>query len=93
MAGAGFHSLAKFPAQIRNAVIAARGVLQADCHKKIVVLRIAIVKGLNLRAECYRSVGFVIGLSAGVGNPRCISELIAKQLFLLWQTAELESGS
>jgi hypothetical protein len=35
MEGAGFHSIAKFRAQIHNAVIAERGVYQADCHKEI----------------------------------------------------------
>jgi hypothetical protein len=30
----GFHSVAKFRAQIRNTVVADSGVFQADCHKK-----------------------------------------------------------
>jgi hypothetical protein len=32
MAGAGFHSIAKFRAQIFNPVLADRGVYSADCH-------------------------------------------------------------
>jgi hypothetical protein len=32
MAGTGFHSFAKLRAQIRNAVLADRGVYSADCH-------------------------------------------------------------
>jgi hypothetical protein len=59
------------------------------------VLRIAKLRSLNLRAECQRPeppAGFVLGLGAGVGNPPDNGELIAKQLFLLWQTAELERG-
>jgi hypothetical protein len=32
MAGAGFHSIAKLRAQIRNTVLADRGVFQADCR-------------------------------------------------------------
>jgi hypothetical protein len=45
---------------------------------------------LPLRVECQRPeppAGFVLGLRAGVGNPQYIRELIAKQLFLLWQNA------
>jgi hypothetical protein len=34
MAGAGFHSIAKLRAQIHNAVLADRGVFQADCHRE-----------------------------------------------------------
>jgi hypothetical protein len=34
MAGATFHYIAKLRAQIRNAVLADRGVLQADCHRE-----------------------------------------------------------
>jgi hypothetical protein len=34
MAGAGFHSIAKLCAQIHNAVLADRGVFQADCHRE-----------------------------------------------------------
>jgi hypothetical protein len=34
MAGAGFHCFAKLRAQIRNAVLADRGVFQADCHRE-----------------------------------------------------------
>jgi hypothetical protein len=34
MAGAGFHSIDKLRAQIRNAVLADRGVFQADCHRE-----------------------------------------------------------
>jgi hypothetical protein len=45
--------------------------------------------------ECQRPeppAGFILGLKAGVGNPKNNGELIAKQLFLLWQTAALERG-
>jgi hypothetical protein len=41
--------------------------------EKIVILRIAIVRGTNLRGECQRlepPAGFVLGLRAGVGNPQ-----------------------
>jgi hypothetical protein len=34
MAGTGFHSIAKLRAQIRNAVLADRGVYSADCHNE-----------------------------------------------------------
>jgi hypothetical protein len=34
MAGAGFHSIAKLRTQIHNAVLAYRGVFQADCHRE-----------------------------------------------------------
>jgi hypothetical protein len=34
MAEAGFHSIAKLRAQIRNAVLAYHGVFQADCHRE-----------------------------------------------------------
>jgi hypothetical protein len=34
MAGAGFHSFAKLRAQIRNAVLADRGVFQAGFHRE-----------------------------------------------------------
>jgi hypothetical protein len=64
--------------------------------EKIAVPWIALVRGPNLRAECQRPetpAGFVLGLSAGVGNPQSIRELIAKQLFLLWQTAAFKPHS
>jgi hypothetical protein len=63
--------------------------------EKIAILRIAIVRGPNLRAESQRPeppAGFILGLRAGVGNPHNNGELIAKKLFLLWQTATLERG-
>jgi hypothetical protein len=59
------------------------------------VLLIAKVWSLHLRADCHwsePSAGFIFGLRAGVGNPQYDWELIAKQLFLLWQTAVLECG-
>jgi hypothetical protein len=34
MAGAGFHSIAKLRAQIRNAVLADRGIFQVVCHRE-----------------------------------------------------------
>jgi hypothetical protein len=74
MAGAGFHSIDKFRAQIRNAVLGDCGVFQADCQE-IAIPRIAVVRGPNLRAECHRPeqpAGFVLGLRAGVGNPQYI---------------------
>jgi hypothetical protein len=64
--------------------------------EKIAVPRIATVRGQNLRAECQRPeppAGFVLGLRAGVGNPRNIGELIAKEIILWWQSAELERSS
>jgi hypothetical protein len=63
--------------------------------EKISILQIAIVRDPNLRAECQRPetpAGFILGLRAEVGNPHYNRELITKQLFLLWQTAELECG-
>jgi hypothetical protein len=33
-AGAGFHFIAKLRAEIRSAVLADRGVFQADCHRE-----------------------------------------------------------
>jgi hypothetical protein len=63
--------------------------------EKIAVPQTAIVRGQNLRADCHRPeppAGFVFGLRAGVGNPQHDQELIAKQLFLLRQSAELEHG-
>jgi hypothetical protein len=91
MAGAGFHSIAKLRAQILYPVLADRGVFQADCREKIAVPRIATVRGLNLRAQCQRPeppAGFVLGLSAEVGNPRNIGKRIAKEIVLWWQSAE-----
>jgi hypothetical protein len=64
--------------------------------EKVAIPRIAIVRGPNLRAECQRpepAAGFVLGLMAGVGNPRNIGELIAKEILLWWQSTELERGS
>jgi hypothetical protein len=49
MAWAGFHSIAKLGAQIRNTVLADCSVFQADCHREIAVPRIA-------RAEFERGV-------------------------------------
>jgi hypothetical protein len=95
MAGAGFHSIAKLRAQIHSAVLAYLGVFQADCHRENALPRTATVRGPNLRADCHMPeppAGFVLGLRAGVGNPQHDRELIAKQLFLLWQSAELERG-
>jgi hypothetical protein len=96
MAGTGFHSIAKLRAQSFNPVLADRGVDSADCHTKMVVLLIAKVKSLSLRADCHRSelsAWFVLGLRSGVGNPQCIGKLFAKDLLLLWQSTELERGS
>jgi hypothetical protein len=62
---------------------------------KMAILRIAKVRSIHLRADCHRSnpfAGFILGLRAGVGKPQYDGELIAKQLFLLWQSAELERG-
>jgi hypothetical protein len=56
--------------------------------QKIAISRIAIVRGPNLRAECHRPeppAVFLLGLRVGLGNPQYVLELIAKQLFLLWQ--------
>jgi hypothetical protein len=63
---------------------------------KIAVPQIAIVRGPNLRAECQRPeppAGFVLGLRAWVGNPLNIGKLIAKEIVLWWQSAELERDS
>jgi replicative superfamily II helicase len=49
-----------------------------------------------LRAECQRPeppAEFVLGLRAGVGNPQDIGKLIAKEIVLWWQSAELERGN
>jgi hypothetical protein len=59
------------------------------------VLLIAKVRSLHLRADCHRPelpAEFILGLRAGVGNPQYDGELIAKQLFFLWQTVALERG-
>jgi hypothetical protein len=93
MAGAGFHSIAKLRAQIHWLVaVFSRRV----ATEEIAVPRIAIVRGPNLRAECQRPeppAGLVLGLlRAGVGNLQNIGELIAKEIILWWQSAELESG-
>jgi hypothetical protein len=61
--------------------------------EKIAVPRIAKVRSLHLRADCHRSkpsAGFILGLRAGVGNPQNNGELIAKEIILWWQYAELE---
>jgi hypothetical protein len=63
--------------------------------EKIAVPGIAVVRGLNLRAECQRPempAGLVLSLRAGVGNAQNIGELIAKEIILWWQSAELERG-
>jgi hypothetical protein len=63
--------------------------------EKIAIPRIAKVRRLYLRADCHRSkpsAGFILGLRAGVGNPQNIGELIAKEIILWWQSAELEHG-
>jgi hypothetical protein len=57
MAGAGFHSIAKLHAQIRNAVLADSGVFQADCHRencRTADCYSQSLRGPNLRAECQR---------------------------------------
>jgi hypothetical protein len=64
--------------------------------EKIAVPRITIVREPNLRADCQRPeppAWFVLGLRAGVGNPRNIGELIANEIVLWWQSSELERGS
>jgi hypothetical protein len=64
--------------------------------EKIALPRIAIVRGPNLRADCQRReppAWFVLGLRVGVGNPRNIGKLIAKEIVLWWQSTELERGS
>jgi hypothetical protein len=61
--------------------------------EKIAIPRTAIVRGPNLRADCHRPelpAKCILGLREGVGNPQHDRELIAKQLFLLWPSAELE---
>jgi hypothetical protein len=55
---------------------------------KMVILLIAKIRSLNLRAECHRpeiSAKFIFGLEggAGVGIPQCIGNLFAKELLLL----------
>jgi hypothetical protein len=42
--------------------------------------------------QAWTVAGFVLGLRAEVDSPQNIWELIAKQVFLLWQTADLERG-
>jgi hypothetical protein len=95
MVGTGFHSIAKLRAQIRNAVLADRGVYSADCHNENGRTADCQSQEYTFESGCYRpnpSAGFILGLRAGVGNPQYDGELIAKQLFLLWQFAELERG-
>jgi hypothetical protein len=91
MVGAGFHSIAKLRAQIHNAVLADRCVFQADCHRE----NCRTVDRYSQRTEFESGMpqaGFVLGLRAGVGNPQTIGELIAKEIILWWQSAELERG-
>jgi hypothetical protein len=79
-----------------NPVLADSYVNSEDCHNEMVVLLIAKVRSLNLRADYHRpelSAWFVLGLRAGVGNPQCIGKLFAKELLLFWHSAELERGS
>jgi hypothetical protein len=95
MAGAGFQSVAKLCAQILNPVLADRGVSSEDCHNKNGHTADCQNRSLNLRADCHRpelSAWFVLGLRAGVGNPQRIRRLIAKEIILWWQSAELERG-
>jgi hypothetical protein len=64
--------------------------------EKIAVPRIAIVREPNLRADCQRpepAAWFVLGLRARVGNLQNIGELIAKEIVLWLQSAELERCS
>jgi hypothetical protein len=61
MVGDGFHYFAKIRTQIRNAVLADRGVSRQIATEKIAIPRTAIVRGPNLRAECHgpdSSAGF-----------------------------------
>jgi hypothetical protein len=90
MVGAGFQSV-NLRAQILNPVLAAHGS-SADCHNKNGRTADCQNMSLNLRADSHRpelSAWFVLGLRAGVGNPQSIGELIAKEIILWWQSAEL----
>jgi hypothetical protein len=62
----------------------------------MVILLIAKVRSLILRADCHRlalSAWFVLGLKEGIGNPQRIGKLVAKELLFLWQILELECWS
>jgi hypothetical protein len=74
MAGAGFHSIAKLRAQIHNAVLADRGVFQADCHRE------------NCRsADCYsQRTNFESGMPKGWNVRRVRIRLESRG----WQSAE-----
>jgi hypothetical protein len=96
MAGAGFHSIAKFRAQIRNAVMADHSNFQADCHKAIFHTTDCHSKVSEFESRmplAWTARRVRIRPESGVGNPQNIGELTAKKLFLLWQTTALERGS
>jgi hypothetical protein len=96
MAGAGFHSTAELLAQIFTLCGQIAVCTPRIATMKMVMLLIAKVRSLNLRADCHRpefSTWFVLGLIAGVCNPQCVGMLFAKELLLLWQITELERGS
>jgi hypothetical protein len=96
MAGAGFHSIAKLRLKYIKLYWQIAVFSRRIASEKIAIPWIAIVTGPNLRAKCQRPempAGFVLGLRAGVGNPQNIEELIAKEIILWWQSAELECGS
>jgi hypothetical protein len=91
MAGAVFHSIGKLCAQIFNPAMADRSVLSVDCHNENG--HTADCQSLKSTFESGSpSAGFILGLRARVGNPQDIGELIAKEIILWWQSAELERG-
>jgi hypothetical protein len=73
MAGAGFHSIAKLLLEFIKLYLQITVFSRRIATEKIAIPWIAIVRGLNLRAECQKPeppAGFVLGLRAGVGNPQ-----------------------
>jgi hypothetical protein len=95
MAGAGFHSIANSVLKSLTLPWQTLVCCPRIATTKMPVLLIAKVRSLHLRADCHRSepsTGFILGLRAGVGNPQNIGELIAKEIILWGQSAELERG-
>jgi hypothetical protein len=65
--------LVKFQAPLPNSQITV--CIPRIATKQMIVLLIAEVKSINLRADCHRPelpAWFLLGLRAGVGNPQCI---------------------
>jgi hypothetical protein len=71
----GFHPIAKLRAQMFTLCWQIVVCNPRITTMKIAILLIAKVKSLYLRADCHQpepSAGFLIGLTAGAGNPQYI---------------------